>query len=116
MKLEARPPAKVAVLQNKIPTAMMALRLKRSARNPNGILATARTISKKVCSEPSCASVTCRWPRNKGISGTKTWRAAKLTKLIKASTARRRIWYDESGMDFVDIRNSPGDRVQPGGA
>ena len=60
IKLEARPPANVATLQNKMPVPMMALRLKRSARNPKGMLPTARTTSRNVCTEPSSASVTCR--------------------------------------------------------
>ena len=59
-KVEARPPANVATLQNRMPIAMMALRLKRSAKKPKGTLPTARTTKRKVCNEPSSASVTWR--------------------------------------------------------
>src|SRR5256885_1774468 len=40
--------AKVATPQNNIPTAMIALRLKRSARNPKGMLPSRRNTSQKV--------------------------------------------------------------------
>src|SRR5579862_2329880 len=87
-----------ARLQKRTPPAMIVCWLKRSARYPDGILANASTISSTVCSDPSCESVTLKCCRNSGSSGFNTWRSAKLTKLIKASTARRRTCAALNGM------------------
>ncbi len=49
MNVEARPPAKVATLQHKMPIQMIVFLLKRSARKPNGTLEIANTSSSRVC-------------------------------------------------------------------
>src|SRR5262249_1529603 len=103
MKLVAKPPANVAVLQNKMPAQIITFLLNRSARNPKGILASASTMSNRVCSEPSCESETPSRSRSKGTSAGKTKRAAKLTKLIKASTARSWNLILVSGVEFEDM-------------
>ena len=90
MKPFANPPANVAALQKRIPNAMMALRLKRSAKNPDGMLAKASTMKSELCSQPSCPSEILNCARRIGTRDGITWRAAKLTKLIKASTASSR--------------------------
>jgi hypothetical protein len=91
--------------------------LKRSARYPEGMLASARITSRTHCKDPNCVSLTLKCWRNSGTRGFSTCRSAKLTKLIKASTARRRACSYVNGIfDAIASRFPLGRSVRFSGA
>src|SRR5947209_12948198 len=103
----AMPLRTVAAPAKITPKEITRVRLQRSANNPKGMLATASTACRTTCNKPSCALDAPNSPLSKGTRGGTTPRSAKLTKLIKASTASTRSWYAVSDEDSWAI-NPPG--------